>query len=116
MRLILAVSALLPLALAQYNNAAGTSNGVATAVKQISAATQTVTVGKGGTVKFNPESLVVAPGSKVVFEFYPGHHSVVQGSYDSPCSPSSNLAFYSGYVDSDSGPAVSRTCLRAQSV
>ncbi|QDS75394.1 hypothetical protein FKW77_002894 [Venturia effusa] len=65
----------------------------------------TIAVGKDGTTKFDPEISVVTPGSKVVFQFYPGHHSVVQGSFDKPCSPTSNLAFYSGKVDIDSGPA-----------
>lgn len=105
MRPILALSALLSTTLAQYNNPTGSSS---TSTKSASTALQTITVGKGGSTKFDPESLVVSPGSKVVFEFYPGHHSVVQGSFDKPCSPSSNLAFYSGFVDSDSGPAVSR--------
>lgn len=107
---ILVFSALLPVVLAQYNYPAGSSSAavVATPIKQASTALQTITVGKGGRLNFDPESLVVASGSKVVFEFYPGHHSVVQGSFDKPCSPSSGLAFYSGTVDSNNGPAVSR--------
>jgi plastocyanin len=115
---ILALSALLPVALAQYNYPAGSSSSaatVATPTKQASSALQTITVGKNG-LKFDPESLVVASGSKVVFEFYPGHHSVVQGSFDKPCSPSSGLAFYSGFVDATNGPAVSRFCVWVMTV
>lgn len=103
MRLILTLSTFLSLTFAHSPSESSNS----TVTNSASPSLQTITVGKGGTSKFDPESLAVPPGSKVVFEFYPGHNSVVQGSFDKPCSPSSNLAFYSGYVDSDSGPAVS---------
>jgi plastocyanin len=110
MLFVLALAALLPLALAQYGSNGGKSSSSSVLVATSTAtALQTITVGQGGNLKFSPESLVVAMGSKVVFEFYPGHHSVVQGSFDKPCSPSSGLAFYSGFVDTSSGPAVSKT-------
>lgn len=108
---VLALAALLPLALAQYGNNGGggsSSSHSAHVATPTATALQTIAVGQGGNLKFSPESLVVAMGSSVVFEFYPGHHSVVQGSFDKPCSPSSGLAFYSGFVDSSSGPAVSK--------
>jgi plastocyanin len=111
MLLIFAFSALLPIAFAQYNNPAGSSSSaavVASSTKQASAATHTVTVGQGGNLKFSPESLSVAIGSTVVFEFYPGSHSVIQGSFDKPCSPASGLSWYSGVINSNSGPAVSK--------
>ncbi|KAE9987585.1 hypothetical protein EG328_002226 [Venturia inaequalis] len=101
MRFILAPSAFLSVVLAQSNDASAKSS-TATTIVAVPSSLQTVTAGKGGVKRFDPESLVVPPGSKVVFQFYPGHNSVVQGSFDKPCSPSSNVAFYSGDVDSDS--------------
>ena len=68
--------------------------------------TQTITVGQNG-LTFSPNSVVVAPGKSVVFQFYPGNHSLVEGSFDKPCQPLSSTSFYSGFVDSSSGPAVS---------
>jgi plastocyanin len=66
---------------------------------------QTVSVGKNG-FTFTPDSLVVAAGKQVVFQFYPGDHSVVQAAFDTPCQPANASSFGSGFVNSDSGPAV----------
>lgn len=103
MRFILALSLSFSITLAQNNNPPGNNS---TATTPASPALQTVTVGKDSTNKFDPDSLTVSAGSKVVFEFYPGHHSVVQGTFNKPCSPLSNVAFFSGYVDINNGSAV----------
>jgi len=47
----------------------------------------------------------VAPGNNIVFQFYPGHHSVTQSSFSDPCHPLSANSIYSGFVDSSDGPA-----------
>ncbi|TID25060.1 extracellular serine-rich protein [Venturia nashicola] len=104
MRTILALLAFVSVALAHHDHILVPGNS-STATTSAPSPLQTITVGKDGSNRFDPESLEVTPGSKVVFEFYPGHNSVVQGSFDKPCSPQSNVAFYSGYVDSVSGPA-----------
>lgn len=56
----------------------------------------TVDVGEDGEWTFSPNSLKVAPGEKVPFEFYGSHHSVAQGSFANPCQPMSSTSFYSG--------------------
>lgn len=66
-----------------------------------SAATIDIDVGEDG-LSFSPNSTTAAKGDTVVFHFYPGKHSVVEGSFDSPCDPLAN-GFYSGYLDSNSG-------------
>jgi len=101
---------LLPSSLAQYGNSGGASSAQSSSTAQPSATSsasssvQTVQVGEDG-LKFDPQSLVVAPGNTVVFEFYPGNHSVVQSSFEAPCKPANSSSFFSGFIDSSSGPA-----------
>jgi len=105
--LLLHLLCVAPLVFAQYGGGSGatSSTGTApTATSGASSSTPTITVGQNG-LTFNPSSVVVAPGHSVVFQFYPGNHSVVQGSFDTPCQPLSGTGFYSGFVDSSSGPA-----------
>jgi len=46
---------------------------------------------------------VLTDWASLEFRFYPGGHSVVSGSFDTPCVPNTG-AFFSGYIDgSDSG-------------
>ncbi|KIW04749.1 uncharacterized protein PV09_04475 [Verruconis gallopava] len=107
-------SFLLAPSLAQYNYGASglssTSSSTSTAKSQASATSsaaaevQTVTLGQNG-LKFSPESLVVSPGNKVVFEFYPGGHAVAQSSFQAPCVPQDASSIFSGFIDSSSGPA-----------
>lgn len=61
------------------------------------AATHNVEAGYDGRLVFNPETVTAAVGDVVVFYWLPGGHSVAQGDYSSPCSPSSDDAFWSGY-------------------
>jgi plastocyanin len=98
----------LPLAFAQYGggSASTTSSAAASTTSSGASSVQTITVGQSG-LKFSPESVVVAPGKSVVFQFYPGNHSVIQSAFDTPCAPANASAFFSGFVDSSSGPAVS---------
>lgn len=65
----------------------------------------TVDVGEDGFV-YTPDSLNVAPGGKVEFHFYPSNHSVVQASFNNPCNPASNSAFFSGFVPTSNGESV----------
>ncbi|OJD19621.1 hypothetical protein AJ78_00478 [Emergomyces pasteurianus Ep9510] len=48
----------------------------------------TVQVGSSeGSQRFYPDSLVAEPGSMVQFQFHPANHSVVQSTFENPCSP-----------------------------
>ena len=62
-------------------------------------------VGEGGLV-FNPSSVTADIGDVLQFHFYPRNHSVVQGSFSSPCQPLAG-GVYSGFVVVAAGEAVS---------
>jgi plastocyanin len=66
------------------------------------AAVHNIAVGDGGLI-FEPESIDnLAQGDTLVFRLYP-NHDVVQGNFDSPCTPSDG-GFYSGpFSDTDDG-------------
>jgi len=64
--------------------------------------THMISVGVDG-LTFSPDTLEANVGDKVMFMFWPEEHSVVQGSFDEPCWPSSDQAFFSGYVPVKSG-------------
>jgi len=108
MKLSFALASILPSVLAQYGGGGGaatsSTSAAATSTSSSSSSVQTITLGKSG-LTFDPESVVVAPGKQVVFQFYPGDHGVAEGSFSAPCKPSGTNAFYSGFVDSSSGPA-----------
>jgi len=96
---------LAPSVLAQYGDTgSSTTSAAATTTSSAASSTQTIAVGQNG-LQFSPNSVVVAPGKTVVFQFYPGNHSLVEGSFDSPCQPLSSSSFFSGFIDSSSGPA-----------
>lgn len=63
----------------------------------------TVDVGESG-LSFEPQTLKVATGDTVIFEFYP-RHNVVTGPFSSPCTPTGgDGGFYSGeFSDTDNG-------------
>ncbi|GAD91650.1 hypothetical protein CPC735_010950 [Paecilomyces variotii No. 5] len=46
-----------------------------------------VKVGWNDTLTFSPDQLTVNPGEMVQFQFYPKNHSVVQSTFDDPCTP-----------------------------
>lgn len=52
-----------------------------------------IAVGNGG-LTFDPENVQAAQGDLLIFRLYP-NHDVVQGNFDSPCTPSDS-GFYSG--------------------
>ena len=78
---------------------------------QAGAATITVMVGKGGLV-FSPNEVKAAIGDVVEFQFSAGgNHSVVEGDFNNPCHPAATGGFFSGYMNTLSGPAVSAICV-----
>lgn len=110
--LLLSCLPLVALSEAQYGGGGGgdsatttTSAEMATETASSSSGIHTVDVGEDGFV-FTPDSLNVAPGGKVEFHFYPGNHSVAQASFDNPCHPMSNDAFFSGFVSPSNGESV----------
>ena len=68
------------------------------------AKTITIDVGEGGLV-FNPESVTADVSDLLQFHFYPKNHSVVQGSFSTPCQPSAG-GIYSGFVPVETGEGV----------
>ncbi|KAG0648011.1 putative GPI-anchored cupredoxin [Hyphodiscus hymeniophilus] len=105
------IAACLPLALAQYGPppAAPKSSTSAAAAKAPASTTasstngvQTIAVGANNGFAFTPNSLTAAVGSSIEFNFNPPEHSVVEGSFASPCVPANNSAFYSGGQTSSS--------------
>ncbi|KAF2669717.1 Cupredoxin [Microthyrium microscopicum] len=102
------ILSVLPLAFAQYNYGSTTaqSSSTATAASSTSAASgsvATVAVGQNG-FTFSPDTLTAAVGSRIVFQIYPGDHSVTQGDFSTPCQ-SNSTGFNSGFINSNSGPA-----------
>ena len=65
-----------------------------------SAATISISVGQDGALAFAPNTTTAAIGDTLEFHFYSGSgpHSVVLGSYASPCLPASASSFFSGYI------------------
>lgn len=66
------------------------------------AAQHTVEVGDDGKFIYNPDTVQAAVGDTVVFEFYPGGHSVAQSTFDNPCQPAAN-GIWSGFFNPSSG-------------
>ena len=64
----------------------------------------TIGVGEGGLV-FKPESVTADVGDLLQFHFYPKNHSVVQGSFSTPCQPLAGGA-YSGFEIVEAGEGV----------
>jgi plastocyanin len=61
--------------------------------------THTVVAGRGGegTLRFDPDNIVAAPGAIVEFHFLPANHSVVEASFDAPCVPKDEASIFSGF-------------------
>ena len=68
------------------------------------AKTISIGVGEGGLV-FKPESVAADVGDLLQFHFYPKNHSVVQGSFSSPCQPLAG-GVYSGFFPEETGEGV----------
>ena len=66
-------------------------------------------VGQGGLV-FKPESVTADVGDLLQFHFYPKNHSLVQGTFSSPCQPLTgglyNGGVYSGFMPEETGEGV----------
>ncbi|CAI9630372.1 hypothetical protein GT037_006217 [Alternaria burnsii] len=60
--------------------------------------------GPNGSLTFSPSNVVAQPGDLVQFQFHPKNHSVVQSTFDNPCTPIQNImsnktdAFFSGFM------------------
>lgn len=83
------------------------SSSSASSTTASSGSLQTVTVAKGGSFAFSPDTLTVASGSQLVFQFDSTAHSVTQSSFDQPCQPISPAGINSGFSTTTSGPNVS---------
>jgi plastocyanin len=71
-------------------------------------AIQVVTVGQNGLLAYSPNTITAAVGSNVEFQFYGPVHSVVQASFDQPCSAYNNgTGFFGGLVTTGTAPNVS---------
>lgn len=66
-------------------------------------AVHVVNVGRNGRLSFEPNQVKAAVGDRVEFHFFPDFHSVAQSSFDKPCEPLNDTAFFSGPVDIQSG-------------
>jgi plastocyanin len=97
----------LPCILAQYGNppssptkssgAASSSTGTATP------GVHTVEAGNGN-FAYSPSSITAAVGETIEFHFFPPLHSVAQGDFATPCTPSANgTGFFSGDITTSSG-------------
>jgi plastocyanin len=73
------------------------------------AAKHIVDVGKNGLLEFSPNSTTANVGDIVEFHYYPKNHSVVQTSFASPCQFSLASPFFSGFMPTTSGEAVSQS-------
>jgi plastocyanin len=104
---------LVPFALGQYGDSGGpsssttTTSAPASTTSSSSGSVHTVTVGANGLLGFSPNTTTAAAGSTVEFHFFPQTHSVVQGSFSSPCAPLNATSFYSGGMATSSGENVS---------
>jgi len=63
--------------------------------------------GKNG-IGFDPSSIRPAPGDTITFEFHAGTHSVIQTSFQNPCTPLSG-GFNSGDITVPDGTPVDQT-------
>ncbi len=87
-----------------------TTAAIASLVGAASAKTIKIDVGEGGLV-FNPKNSKADMGDMLEFHFYPPQHSVVQGDPNKACSPVSSGGFYSGFMPTKNGEAVSHFAL-----
>ena len=67
-----------------------------------------VSVGKDSKLAFVPDVIQAAEGDTVTFKFWPKNHSIAQGPFTGPCTPSDN-GFWSGYVPTTNDTAAATT-------
>lgn len=69
---------------------------------------QVVTVGKSGALSYSPDQITANVGDKVEFQFFGPTHSVVQASFDEPCTAfNGGTGFFAGMSTNGNGPNVS---------
>ncbi|ORY58243.1 Cupredoxin [Pseudomassariella vexata] len=73
-----------------------------------SATKYSVHVGKGGQLKFDPETLTAQVGDEITYQFFARNHSVTQSSFAEPCKPQSG-GFFSGFTPSPSADVTAPT-------
>ena len=64
-----------------------------------------VKAGFSGGLLFEPENIVAQPGDLVEVHFLPKNHSFAQSSFDKPCEPINENAFFSGFQPTTEGEA-----------
>lgn len=83
-----------------------TAAAAATLLGAAAAKTVKIEVGENG-LTFEPMNAQAEMGDTLEFHFYPQKHSVVMGDPENPCNPVSEGGFYSGFIPSEEGQAVS---------
>ncbi|OAQ91406.1 extracellular serine-rich protein [Purpureocillium lilacinum] len=68
----------------------------------VDAANWDVTVGKGGKLKFDPETITARTGDTVTYHFFSKNHTVTQSSFDKPCQLLEKGGFFSGFTPTTS--------------
>lgn len=108
--LITVLISALPLTLAQYGNpnpqSSTTTSPATTSTTAATPGVHTVAVGNGA-LAYSPNNITAAKGETVEFHFYAPLHSVAQGDFATPCTPSANgTGFFSGDISTSSGQNV----------
>ncbi|KAI2622222.1 hypothetical protein GGS26DRAFT_594229 [Hypomontagnella submonticulosa] len=75
--------------------------GLAALAALANAAHYDVTVGKGGQLKFDPETLTAQPGDTVTYKFFAKNHAVAQSTFANPCQLQPN-GIFSGFTPNTS--------------
>jgi plastocyanin len=57
-----------------------------------------VNSGGGSKLRFDPDTVIAAVGSTIIWEFYPMNHSVVQADVKTPCATSWPIAEHLLYI------------------
>jgi plastocyanin len=69
----------------------------AAAASQATATTTIINVGQNG-LAFSPNSVTASVGDILEFHFFAGDHSAGLADFSSPCKPSANGGFFSGFM------------------
>ncbi|XDG06708.1 hypothetical protein ABKA04_006323 [Annulohypoxylon sp. FPYF3050] len=75
--------------------------GLAAFASLASATHYNVTVGKGGQLKFDPETLTAQPGDTVTYKFFAKNHAVAQSAFATPCQLQ-DKGIFSGFTPNNS--------------
>jgi plastocyanin len=95
----------LPATLAQYGNPNPSTTSTSTPSTTTSGSSSTHTVAAGnGNLAYSPNNITAAVGETIEFHFFPPLHSVAQGDFSGPCTPTANgTGFFSGDISTSSG-------------